>query len=331
MPNKFIPRRGRRRAFTLVELLVVIGVIALLIGILVPTLSGVRDGARATVCASNLKSIGTGVSLHQTDHQDNLPQMQVDEQGNRTPVGDPNGSTIGSLFGGKVGLIPFFGLNRYGAQTRPLNRYVGVQNAPPDPATSGQVSPEDVRELSERFQIDIFNSPVDRGFGLPHQMLGLDDADAEAAKSAYEAFGTSYILNDHALSDDAGADAPVERPTLIPCNGGRPPKITTPGRTWVGATYSIYNYDAGRDLGLRWFDRDAVEANVLFADLHVEIRLPVPSSSQLTLLRPFEGGPAWSPGQSSPVPVSATNETVNYSFLPQPDWFTEQESAPCPP
>jgi len=330
MPNNLYTR-CRFRAFSLVELLVVIGVIALLIGILVPTLSSVRDRARATVCATNLKSIGTGVSLHQADHQDNLPQMQVDEMGVRTTVGDSAGSTIGSLFGGKIGLIPAFGLNRYGAQSRPINRYVGVQGAPPDPANSGDVSPEDVRDLSERFQIDVFNSPVDRGFGVPFEQLGLDPADSEAAKSAYEAFGSSYILNDHALSDDAGSDAPIERPTLIPCHGGRPPKITTPDRTWVAATYSIYNYDAGRDLGLRWFDRNSVEANVLFADQHVEIRLPVPSPAQLTLLRPFEGGPEWSPGQSSPAPVSATNETVNYSFLPQPDWFTETESEPCPP
>lgn len=329
MPNnRDVPRW--RRAFTLMELLVVISVVVLLVAILVPTLSGVRERARTTVCATNLKAIGTGVSLHQADHQDTLPQMQVDESWNRTPIGDPNGSTIGSLFGGKVGLVPFFGLNRFGAQTRPLNRYVGVQNPPPDPATSGNEDPEEVRELSERVQIDVFNSPVDRGFGVPYQMLGLSDTDRHAALSAYDAFGSSYILNDHALSDDAGADAPVERPTLIPCHGGRPPRITTPGRTWVGATYTIYNYDAGRDLGLRWFDRDAVEANVLFADLHVDMRLPVPSPEQLTLLRPFEGGPLWNPGQTDPVPVSGTNETVNYSFLPQPGWFTESESAPCP-
>ena len=63
----------RRHGFTLVELLVVIGIIAVLISILLPTLSKARKAANTTVCLSNLRQMGTAWVMYLSDSKGHLP------------------------------------------------------------------------------------------------------------------------------------------------------------------------------------------------------------------------------------------------------------------
>lgn len=68
--------RPTARAFTLVELLVVIGIIALLISILLPSLNKARRAAINTQCLSNLKQISYAMLMYANDNKQHLPNYQ---------------------------------------------------------------------------------------------------------------------------------------------------------------------------------------------------------------------------------------------------------------
>src|SRR6476620_197977 len=72
-----LSRQHRRLAFTLVELLVVIGLIAVLISVLLPALSKARRSAATAQCASNMRQISAAMLTYINANKGRHPPSQI--------------------------------------------------------------------------------------------------------------------------------------------------------------------------------------------------------------------------------------------------------------
>ena len=172
--DKSLPRhRGARRAFTLIELLVVIAIIALLVGILLPSLAKSRNVARLAVSLSNCRSINVGVFSYKTDYKDALPIV---------PSGPPAaGGGASWCYGGKYSNARWAGDFDMPAGVRPLNSYLypDVKLESTNPTNRNAV------------ELEVYRSPGDKKsyqdinvYPNPHPYL-----------SSYNDVGTSYHMN----------------------------------------------------------------------------------------------------------------------------------------
>ncbi len=169
-----------RPAFSLIELVISIAVVAVLIGLLLPLLTLARSTSLTTVCQNNLRQIGMGYQGYLQDHE-------------RFPGPDTT-----ARFGGpewNYGGVDFVGGERVPvvSASRPINAYLSA------PAL------EDRERVAQ-----VFHCPADRGVSpgtpLPGQPLTWDQGLAHVP--LFNRFGTSYLANP-ALSDRSRALGPL--------------------------------------------------------------------------------------------------------------------------
>lgn len=101
-----------KRAFTLIELLVVVAIIGALIAILLPALGAARKQARLTVCLTNLRTLGHGMTIYANLSRDVMPPGRLPKFDNCNSNADINGGrkyrpTFLVMMSVGVGAAPF--------------------------------------------------------------------------------------------------------------------------------------------------------------------------------------------------------------------------------
>ena len=204
-----IAKRRRRRTggFTLIELLVVVSIIALLISILLPSLSRAREQAKLTVCLANNSSIAKVMLTYLFD----LNQLPIFTQRNEDGVVLGWTSwTYGGWSGTNRAYWESYGLGNVQTNERPLSVYVVKGGGIAD---QDDIVPDDWPDGPETYPTEetpIYKCPSDR-LSAQWQWSNPDSTQV----SAYDDVGTSYQMNMSWYSqfDDGngpGPDCPVE-------------------------------------------------------------------------------------------------------------------------
>ncbi len=93
-PRFLSSRRAARRAFTLLELLCVVAILALLANLSVPVLQSARHKAQSVACGSNLRQIGLSLGAYVADNNNTYPKIEGDPS---NPIYQPQDNALPSM------------------------------------------------------------------------------------------------------------------------------------------------------------------------------------------------------------------------------------------
>lgn len=170
MFNTVSCRRPRRAGFTLVELLVVIGIIALLISILLPALAQAREQGKKVTCLAGLRSFGQVLQIYANDFKGRAP---LGYQGNKH-----SGYTIyvaASSSFQQLGTLYEYGYFKGGGQAYfcpNMQDPKWVYDSPDNPWAAGSVAKDSRLGMMTRPMVRYFNQTpagtIDKGTGMPN-------------------------------------------------------------------------------------------------------------------------------------------------------------------
>ena len=126
-------------AFTLIELLIVVAIVALLAAILFPVFASAREAARKTACLSNMRQLGLATRMYMQDYDEQFPQTK--QTSTQPAIDDADGGLenpdYGSIF---VMLLPYTGHGGLAAEDKLFQQQLFA--CPSDPAPFDVTCPD---------------------------------------------------------------------------------------------------------------------------------------------------------------------------------------------